>query len=347
VTTDPVERFFMERTARNNRRARLRTMSSSEILDTAVRTYQQLGWTFLKLTIVPSLFTLSALAFVRHYILPSFLSTKDASSLATQYGEVAIAIALAIFVGGPLLIVGVSATTAIVTQLVADYMLGNVPSPDAAVRAARNTIFTLTKVHLRELFLACGGILAAFALSILSSMLDQTTSNENLVAGVVAFFAIVGFVVGGVIFLVVVSRHALAAPVAVLEGVKAKQASRRSVVLMKGQGPIPSGYGSIWSLYTILFVLALLMVSGLTGFLSMVGFPDRFESYLDNVPFGGLLIEAMGLIPLFLWVWTTVPVWAVTVAIVYYERRIRLEGYDIEALAADVWRSDRQSRFEL
>jgi hypothetical protein len=97
----------------------------------------------------------------------------------------------------------------------------------------------------------------------------------------------------------------------------------------------------------VLFFLSLLVGAGLMGFLSLIGFETRVASALDNLPYGGLVAKAVGLVPLFLWVWTLVPIWATTIAIIYYERRIRLEGYDIEALAADVWRTSRQTRFEL
>ncbi len=322
-------------------------MSSSEIIDTAIRIYQQLGWSFLKATVVPALLIVSAFAFIIDYILPSFFTTKDAASLSTQFGEVAFAVGLAIVVGGPLVIIGVSTTTAIVAQLVSDFMLGNVPSIDAAVRAARRTALNLIRVHFWEFVLACSGIIVAFGLSILSSTLDQTTGRENIVAGLVALLAVLGFSSSGIIFLVVVSRHALAAPISVLEGLRPREASRRSVALMKRAGHIPSGYGNVWSLYLVMFFLTLLIGAGLSGFLSLIGFNDRFATMFDNLPLGGFLLKAIGLLPVFLWVWTIVPVWAATITIIYYERRIRLEGYDIEALAADVWRNDRQTRFEL
>lgn len=347
VTSDPVERFFIERTARLNRRARLRVMTSGEVIDHAIRIYQQLGWTFLRLTVIPTLLIVAAFAFINDYVLPSFLTTKDASSLSTQYSEVIFAIGLAVFVGGPLMIIGVSATTAIVTQLVSDYMLGNVPSADGAVRAARRTLGTLIRVHFWEFFLACSGILAAFGLSILSSMLDVSTSQENALAGLVALLAFGGFSFGGLIFLVIVSRHAITAPIAVLEGLGPRDASRRSVTLMKGSGQITSGYGHVWTLYVVLFFVSLFLGLGLGGFLGVFGFENRLSSFFENLPYSGLLTKAGGLVPLFLWVWTLVPIWAATIAIIYYDRRIRLEGYDIEALAADVWRTDRQTRFEL
>ena len=347
VTSDPVERFFVERSARLDRRARLRTMSTSEVIDTAVRVYQQLGWTFLKASVLPALLIVVAVAFVLDFVAPSLLTTKDASSLSTQYGEVVFALGLAILVGGPLVIIGVSATTTMVTNLVSDYMLGNVPSIDGAIRAAKRTVTTLIRVHFWEFLLACSGIIVAFGLSILSSTLDTVTGQENVLAGLVALLALLGFCAGGAIFLVVVSRHALAAPVAVIEGLGPRAAGTRSVELMRGRGPIVSGYGHVWSLYIVLFFLSLLIAAGLSGFLGLIGFESRVASALDNLPYGGVFAKALGLIPVFLWVWTLVPVWATTVAIIYYERRIRLEGYDIEALAADVWRTDRQTRFEL
>jgi len=347
VTSDPIERFFVERSARLNRRARLRTMTSGEVVDHAVRVYQQLGWTFLKASLMPTLLIVAAIAFVLDFVMPMLFTTKDASSMSVQYTEVVFAIGLTILVGGPLLIIGVSATTAIVTQLVSDYMLGNVPSIDGAIRAAKRTLGTLIRVHFFEFILACSGILAGFGLSILASMLDQSTNQDNVVAGLVALLAIFGFIIGGFIFLIVISRHALAAPVAVLEGLKPREASRRSVELMRGSGNIISGYSHIWILYGVLFLVSILVGSGLSGFMEVIGVYDRLAPVFDNIPYGGVILKGLELVPLFLWVWTLVPVWATTVAIIYYERRIRLEGYDIEALAADVWRTDRQTRFQL
>jgi hypothetical protein len=45
--------------------------------------------------------------------------------------------------------------------------------------------------------------------------------------------------------------------------------------------------------------------------------------------------------------WVLIPVWCTTTTILYFERRIRLEGYDIELLARDMVRSRKESRFEL
>lgn len=347
MTSDPVERFFAERSSRLNRRARLRTMTSTEIIDTAIKIYQQLGWTFLKATVVPALFVVAAFAFVIDYVVPSLFSTSDASNLSTQFGEVAVAVGLAILVGGPLVIVGVSTTTAIIAQLVSDFMLGNVPNIDASIRTARKTALTLIRVHFWEFLLACSGLIGGFGLSILSSQLDQVTDQSNVVAGVTAAVAMFSLSASGLIFLIVISRHALSAPVAVIEGRKPREASKRSIALLKGSGPIPSGYGNVWFLYLVIFLLTILVGIGLSSFLALVGFENQLAAVIDNLPFGALMLKGLTLVPIYLWVWTIVPVWATTITIIYYERRIRLEGYDIEALAADVWRNDRQARFEL
>lgn len=322
-------------------------MSSTELIDTAVRVYQQIGWLFLKQTVVPAIFVVTAFAFIERFIVPAFFVTKNASSLSVQFTEVAFAIGLTLLVGGPLFIIGVSATTALVTQMVSDYMLGRTPSAEAAYKAAKRTIGTLLRVHIREMFFSCGGLILAVALSALSSTLDQVTSSENVVAGLVALVAFFGFAAGGFLFLLIVSRHALAPPIAVLENLKPKQAAKRSAELLRSFGAIPGGYGNVWSLYVVLFLLSILVSGGLNGMLALIGFPNRFETYFDNIPYGGLFIEALRLVPLFLWVWTIIPVWATTITLIYFDRRIRLEGYDIEALAADVWRTDRQNRFEL
>jgi hypothetical protein len=52
-------------------------------------------------------------------------------------------------------------------------------------------------------------------------------------------------------------------------------------------------------------------------------------------------LRAFDLIPPFLIIWTLLPVWASVITIVYYERKIRLEGYDIDVLASEISRSSR------
>lgn len=347
MTSDPIARFLSQRAAKFDRRTRLRTMDSHQIVDTGLRVYQILGWTFLKLTTLPSLLCLASLAFATEFILPSMFVTQDAGNRAVQMGEVATALAMGLFIGGPLLLIGLSYSTALVAQLVSDYMVGNVPSPDAARQTARKMLPTIFKVNIRVLLLSSSGLLLSIGLLMLSSYLDQATSQESASSGLVFGIGILGICAGGIVLLVVIAREALSTPAAVLEGLKARDAGRRSHELLKATPFIPSGYNTVASLYVVIAIVSAIMIGGLYGSLSLIDYQQNAESVITSLPLGPLILKAAELLPLYLFVWTMIPVWAVSVTIIYYERRVRKEGYDIEALAGDVWRTDRQNRFEL
>jgi hypothetical protein len=132
-----------------------------------------------------------------------------------------------------------------------------------------------------------------------------------------------------------------------LEGTTVREAARRSSTLLKSYGFHGSGGQTVWMLYSLLVLLWLLVGVGIGQSLELVGFPDNMRGLISGLPFSPLILEALRLVPTFLVIWTLTPVWAATTTIIYYDRRIRLEGYDIEALAEDVWRADRSRRFEL
>jgi len=322
-------------------------MRTGEIFDLALRCYQRLGWTYLKLTLVPALFCFAAHLFDTQVLAPSLFVTSNAGNLGVQLGEVITAIALGMFVGGPLFMLGLSWSTCVVAQLVSDTIVGNVPSPAASVAAARRSVFRVFAVNLYQTLIASTGLLVSAGLLIASGYLTKMTGNDTAVAGVVALVGTLGLVAGGIIFLVVSCRYALAPSIAVIENARVRTCVKRSVMLQSSLGYHPSGTGSVFGLMLLCGLFWLLFVGGVSTALSLSGAHHFLTNAFTNLPLGGLLLKALELAPAFLGVWTIIPFWATALTILYYERRVRLEGYDIEALAADVWRTDLQARFEL
>lgn len=323
-------------------------MSTTEILDVSVRIYRLLGWSMLKITLVPTILCLAAWVFGTTYVLPLLVSTQNANNVNAQIGEAAMSFGLLFLVGFPLFLIGLSISTCLISQLTSDYMIGNVPSPEAAWRAVRRSMKSVFLVTLREFGLALSGAIAASILLLMSGLISQGPGQADLVAAITLLAGIIGYGVGTLIFLWVVSIHAITTPIAVLEGLRPGEASKRSKMLLKPVvGLHPSGSNAVWNLYALMFFLVLVIGVGLGSVIGQTGVLDFLTTEFANVPFAGILIKAIGMIPDFLMLWIVIPVWATTITIIYYERRIRLEGYDIEALAGDVWRSDRQSRFQL
>ncbi len=322
-------------------------MSGSEIIDVAIRIYQVLGWTFLKISVVPSLFCLAAVSFFEIYVWPQYFVTKTPGSEGGQFVELLSTTSLAFFVAMPLFVLGTSYTSAVVTKLVSDFMVGNAPSPEEAEARAQLLLPKLFWLNMREVLLASGGILGSLAILVFAAHLGYTTAESDATAAVVLIVACVGFLVGGIMFLWVVTRHALGPAILMIEDLPMGEAAKRSSALLKPFGVHANGGSTVWGLYGLLIFLWVLVGGGISASLAMADVHGFVRNYSSGLPLAPILVQGIDLLPTFLVVWTLTPIWAAATTIIYYDRRIRLEGYDIEALAEDVWRADRSRRFDL
>ncbi|HSI72101.1 MAG TPA: hypothetical protein VK934_02905, partial [Fimbriimonas sp.] len=107
-----------------------------------------------------------------------------------------------------------------------------------------------------------------------------------------------------------------------------------------------SAFGSIHSVYFLLIVAGLIFLGSVEFAFSMLSVPERLSSWLAGSWVQPLLLEALDLAPLYLVIWALVPAWATALTVIYYERRVRIEGYDIEVLGRQT-NEDRASRFNV
>ena len=139
-----------------------------------------------------------------------------------------------------------------------------------------------------------------------------------------AFAALCVRTLAGLILLIIPgvywsARDGLAIPAAALEDIKGSQACSRSAALTKG---------SVARVFTIYFVFALLYYA--------VRVALWLALYLAR-PIAGK-IAGMLWSHTFLWVWTaavltiTTPFISIALALAYYDQRVRLEAFDLEAM---------------
>jgi len=315
-------------------------MNNGEVLDSGLRVYRNLGLTFLRLTAGPSVFCLAGIAFVLLFVLPSLGWTHHGGSINGQLGEMATAIALALLVGGPLFLLGTSYICALIVHLTSDYMLGREINPEAAQRSAISITPTLVAVAFREMVMSTSGMLIAIAMMGVGGFLSQYVSTDSPLAGLLVLIGGCGMVAGFIYFMHILTSHSLVPAVAIIEKLKCGMAGKRSLYLLKGQAG-----GSLWNVAAFLGVAGAIEWGGFWLLFQMLNVPEHLKGLFLNIPFQGIWTYAVDLIPPFLVVWTLMPIWAVCVTIVYYERRIRLEGFDIEALADEIVRNRQKSRF--
>lgn len=336
MTSDPVARYLSRRGAKLDRKNRLRVMNSGEILDTALRVYQRMGLTFLRLTIIPALVCLASSAFVDTFVLPNVFTSSENSGANRMIGEFAGTLLLGVFVGGPLFLIGMSYSSAIVVQLVSSYMIGEAQDADSAVAQATQAIPKLFLLNLRELIVSLSGILVSAAIIGFGGYVNQKTDSSDITAGVLVFIGGAAMLAGIVLFLYFIAWDALSIPVAILEKCPAGQSVRRSRQLLKRAGYHPGGTGTIWSLYVLLAILLMVLQIGMGVSVELVSAHERIESVFGPTALTALSTKLLDLLPTFLTLWTLIPVWASVITIVYYERKIRIEGFDIDILASEI-----------
>lgn len=315
-------------------------MTSREMTDISIRLFQTLGWTLLRLCAVPALFCLASLAFLSDYLLPHLTTTTQTSWMA-QVGELTGAVLIGVVVGGPLYLIGTMSINAIVAQIVSDYLCGNVPDEETARRSLRTNLPRLLVLAWQEMLFSASGLVAAVALLIVSSWLNRQGASDTI-TGLVAFSAIIGFMIGIGAFLYVKDRHVMAPAIVVLEGAKPREAAKRSSLLRKG----PRSEAIVSQAFNVGF-LTFIALLGFAMVFEILGLDQLSRGMFDSFPYPAIWLEAFNLFPVYLIIWFVLPVWSTLVTLYYFDRRIRLEGFDIDALAGDIWRADQVGRFQL
>jgi hypothetical protein len=321
---------------------RLRPHASSELVDAALRIYQRQGMRMLRLTALPTLFCLASLTFLLDYILPAFTTTKNADSLGGQALEVVFTVCLGLFVAGPLFLTGLTYASTLVVRLAADDLEGMATSENSVLRFARSALPRLFVQNLKEVLLSASGILVAVGIMLLGSLLTTLTPSDSPVAGLVAVLGFLGLGVGGLIFLYVLSLDALVVPVTVLESETGRAVSKRSRSLLGSPkhrmlgAPIGSGYGPIWNVYLASLFIFFASFFGLKGIDALLDLQVRLTAWLGSSILKGIFTTAVQMVPLYIALWLCIPIWATAITVIYFERRVRLEGLDILKLSEEI-----------
>lgn len=347
VARDPALQYLSMRTRASERRLQLRPMTGGEALDLALRAFRAVGAPILRLSAVPALCCYLVVAFFGAFVAPGLFWTKDPQSLQTQAFEVLFVFGVGVFVALPLFLLGVSYISGLVTRLVSDFVLGNVPDETTAVFNARRSLWAMCAASFQMVGSTVLTIGISFGLLFLSAFLEPLTNETNAWPAVIAFVASVGLFVGFLIFPALMSVQALAPAVAVLEGRRAREAARRSRELMKGTRYQESGTGKILMLWFVCLIVFVAIYLGTEISIGVFNISGLIQSWVGSSLFGQVLQRAVAMLPLYFCLWILIPLWCATTAIIYYDRRIRLEGYDIEVLSMDARRTSRQSRFQL
>lgn len=319
----------------------MRPLESGQLMDLSLALYRAIGVELLKLSFVPALLCHLVIVFMLQFLLPNLGTTRSVDP-SQQAFEVVTALVMIALVGLPALFISLAYSAGATCHAAFSYLLGRKLDLWEAETAAREGLWNLGLGYLRA-FLP---IVALLCVSALLLFWSSTLPSEGLWAGFVAIIAIVA-ITGGILIVPFEStRYALLPCVCVLERLRGKGAVNRARALLQKSEFHPAGYATF--LHAWAFVVLTAMILSVTGeiIFSLLGDQELTKGLITDPTIATALGEAVSQIPMFVALWLILPVWGATCAIVYLDRRIRLEGFDIEVLSNDAQDAGRKVRFE-
>lgn len=337
------EEAFRTRMAGNEKRATLRPLEPGETIDMGLRVYQRIAPMALRLTVLPMTLCQAALTFVFAVVLPALFTTNAPGNVGTELGELGFALGAGFLVAVPLFCFGLGRSMSLVACLASDVVLRLPPDPaNAERRSASSTGVAVWTVAL-VLFWSSLLLLVSGVFAFMGMLFDRAGDGGIAAVGISAIMAVISLpiAIGAVPF--VVKANALAPIVAALEDVKPRAALKRSQKLMKHY----YGHGNALSVLLLTGISLLLVGSGLYGSLSLlieksgVGFWVESWNLLPGL--GQMMRIAVESLPSFAMIWLLAPVWTTAMTVLYYDRIVRLEAYDVKVMIDDLAHADRRS----
>ena len=294
----------------------LRPLSVGEIFDRAFTLYRRNLWLFVGITALPAAFGL-AMALIgqsmQRVMLTALPATREDPVLASSTGLalVGLAIGLLVFfvVYWIVYMIALGATTHAVSEL----YVGRSASVRQSYSGMRGRILALLVlmllVGIRFVVLWIAGTVTVVIGAVGGALLHP------LLAGLLMIFGLLAVVLIGIFMML---RYGMSVPALVVEGLSPGDAIRRSIALTKGRLP-----------HVFLLVLCAMMVS-FAGALIFQG-PFAAGAFLAGPGSTfGLWLDIAGAVSGSIAGTFTAPFLVIGLALLYYDARIREEGFDLQ-----------------
>lgn len=317
-------------------------MSTGEMVDTALRLYQRSAWTVLKLTTVPVVLCYAAFVFLSTIVWPTLFTTSQTGG-QSEATDIATALLFGLLVAGPLFCLGLGWSSGIVVSVAKSILHGEkVVEADAA--KAGWTAMKPVAIILGKMLLASAAYVGATALIVFAvAAVERTVVGPDLfglISGLVALFLSVIGVIG-----LPIAWHvrSLVPVLAVIENAKGRDASKRSRFLMRFRKGHPGAEGLALAIILLMLLVGIPLWGSLGALIDLSG---GLTNVLDWNPVPGLgqflsvLIEGL---PAYVTLWLLLPFWATAMTVLYYDRIVRFETYDVNLMLEDIHRQKRRS----
>ncbi len=333
--------LFQARMRSIDKRHLLKPMTDSEVVDVASKVYQNLAGPMLRQSLVPMAFCYAALVQVVAFVIPYIFSTRT-SQLAGQIMEVAFGLGVALLVALPLFVLGVGYTMAVCGRLVADFVMGEAPDEKQAVACAKKATPKMMLLTADLLMRAALPALLGVGFMTLSAALGQSGGGDGISA-LAGLAAVIAFLLTIVSIPYALYSYALAPTAMVFEDIGARAAKRRSKLLMKKYPFHGNANSALFIVWVIVLIIGLALIGGFTVLVSFIAATPFYQGLAFSGTGGVLLKTLIEMLPTFLTAWLLVPLYATTTTVLYFDRRVRIEAFDIRTLTEDIEHADRRT----
>lgn len=305
-------------------------MTTGELLDRTFRTYRSVVAEILPRTFGFSLVAFFTIQLITDVLFPEFFTTSDPEQLGVQILEAGGVFVFGVVIAVPILAHVLAAILTLCTIKLDGLQRGKAKWSAEDDRRFDRLIWSTTWTVTRS-GLQFGGVVAVL-LGTLAIGAYFSERGFAVLSGLSALVALVGGLAAVFAFLFIVTRHGLAVCAVVIEGLKPALAVRRSRVLMASRRGAPSADDFFLGMLLILGFLYLLLWGGLQIAINTIGINRYIASFTQNLWWGELPAALFYGLPSFLLIWLFLPLFGIGITLVYNDRRIRLEGYDIRKL---------------
>jgi hypothetical protein len=329
-TRGPIRDY--SRYALSARSRNLRPKSQGEISDAAAYAYRTHFGIIGPLCLVPSLYVSTFILIFFLLVFPRLFETEYANDLSKQVVEFAALLFGGLTIGFAVCNVGLAKIATICHVVVQSTMLDEELSRDEIERRANKLMIPAYQTLLRSVLHVVGILLLSLAPLVIGGLLLPKTSSDNFLPGILAFISIVSIPIGFILMLMRVGVGMGSVCVNIAEGLSPKESLKRAKYLFGTKSkPVIRGNPALSSGF-VTFIIYLCLRAGFTALISSLDV-DAFLLEHINIPVLKILVNIIiNLLPEFIFVWLAIPYIGMVASFFYYERKIAVEGMDIEVL---------------
>ena len=298
----------------------LRPLSFGELLDRTFSLYRRHFWVFVGIMAIPQLFIV-AWAMLWQSLQSFAPASRSGTSLVMGPGQMSgimTGFFLGVLVMFAVYIVVYAVAQGATTFAVSETHLGRTATVRASYRSIRGRVWRLIDLVV-SIFLRLIGLMILILAGV--GGVVGTAAVGFSISGVgIALFG-VALVLGIVLVVLIFLRYALTVPALMLEDIKARAAIKRSVMLTKGN------LGRVFLIFLLTIIIVWAVALAIQGPFQIASVllvakkvePPQWLHVLVNMS-GGVAGAFTG------------PLMTIALALLYYDVRVRREGYDLQLM---------------